>query len=190
MDAGRALGRQDGCWWGAGEAGWMLGGCLGSRAAHLPHTHSAQCPGKEQSVLPCRYLQPEREPEGIHLPERNLHPRTSPTNRRVANGEKRPLRGRINLILRWLPGKGQMNCAWTCRFFSPMTTNVTQPTVSEAGTCGGATCSQVKQIQVHSRCSGSTPVLYIPAGSTGRQTHLLGSGYETLRFAPATQLSC
>lgn len=87
--------------------------------AGLPISQTCTLPQEGTQIFPghAQILQPSRDP-GIHLPMHSLHPQTSWMNCCMANGEKRPLRGRINLVLRCLPEKGQMNFAWTC-LFSP-----------------------------------------------------------------------
>lgn len=97
------------------------GGCWGQAGLPISHTctlHTAS--GRSKASPPWPHTNPtaQQGSKEIHLPKHSLHPWTSWMNSCIANGEKRPLRGRINLVLRWLPEKGQMNFAWTC-LFSP-----------------------------------------------------------------------
>lgn len=149
-------------------------GCWGEQGCPSPTPALCTVPqeGKKHPPWPCTNPRARQGSRGIHLPKHSLHPWTSCMNCCIANREKRPLRGRINLLLRWLPEKGQMNFAWTCLFFSLLTINVIQPVGSKAGTCREATCRQVTGIRVRSCCPGSTLVLHASTSRTGRQTQL------------------
>lgn len=126
--------------------------------------------GAKHLPWPCTNPTARQGSRGMHLPKHSLHPWPGCMNCSITNGEKRPLRGRINLLLRWLPEKGQMN--FVCLFFSLLTINVIQPVGSKAGTYREATCRQGTGIQVHNCCPGSTLLLHASTGRTGRQNWL------------------